>query len=343
MNPLLCLRIGYMARYDGPDDISGGGAYVRKHGVGGEVFNFKPSRGLCYGYAMSRNSAGIRLGLLDRSRSWTVGDELDGVDVVFMARRPGHGQVVVGWYRGATVFHRQYRVRRGKIPGMEQPARQYLCVLDKGGATLLPEKARTFGVPSANTGVKGFPGQSNVWYPGRHSGRPNVQMFVSRLRRYIASTDGKNLPPDERCGTGNSKRPAKRSDAAHNAAVESAAVEAAWAHLEDKGFSVTSVETDNRGWDLEARKGSCVLRVEVKGHSGDTINFELTPNEFAKLKLHSADYRVCVVLRALDAPQLFDLAPSVANDQWTLQSRGKDGLCVRLAEQVAAIGVRVPA
>lgn len=102
--PLLVLRVGYMERYDGPDTIIGGGAYIAANGVGGEVFNFKPSRGKCYGYAMSLHLAGVNLRFLDESQRWLEGDELTGVDVVFIARRPGYGQVVVGWYRNATVF-----------------------------------------------------------------------------------------------------------------------------------------------------------------------------------------------------------------------------------------------
>ena len=102
MTPLLVLRVGYMERYDGPDTITGGGAQITQLGVGGEVFNFKPSRGKCYGYAMSRHFSGVNLHYLDDSRSWSDGDELDSVDVIFIARRPGVGQVVVGWYRNAT-------------------------------------------------------------------------------------------------------------------------------------------------------------------------------------------------------------------------------------------------
>lgn len=61
MRPLVVLRVGYMERYDGPGIITGGGAYNAKNGVGGDVFDFKPSRGKCYGYAMSRHFSGLNL------------------------------------------------------------------------------------------------------------------------------------------------------------------------------------------------------------------------------------------------------------------------------------------
>lgn len=95
MHPLLVLRVGYMEKYDGVGTITSGGAYIRQNGIGGEIFNFKPNRGKCFGYAMSRNYAGINLRSIQNG-SWSVGDELAGVDVIFIARRRGYGQVVVG-------------------------------------------------------------------------------------------------------------------------------------------------------------------------------------------------------------------------------------------------------
>lgn len=339
MNPLLCLRVGYMASYDGPGTITSGGKYVTTNGVGGEVFNFKPSRGKCYGYAMSIHHAGIRAELLAPGKSWKPGDELHPVDVVFMARRPSYGQVVVGWYRNATVFHRKYRVRRGKIPGMVEPAREFLCVVDKRQAVLLPEDKRVFLVPSAQTGKQGFPGQSNVWYPTQSMDRPEVSAFVALLRQLMDSSSGIVLPADEVVPTTKPNQSGRASDAAHNTAVERAAVDAAWAHYKGQGFSMSSVEKDCEGWDLEARKDSTLLRVEVKGHSGDTVNFELTPNEYAKLKMHHQTYRVCVVLSALDSPKLFDLVPSSAGGKWRLTDQ--TGMVVELSERVAAAGAEV--
>lgn len=341
MRPLLFLRVGYMQRYDGPAEITSGGAYIRERGVGGEIYNFKPSRGRCYGYAMTKGLSGIRLDMLDPGPAWAKGDERPGVDVVFFARRPGHGQVIVGWYRDATVFHRQYHVRRGQIPGMDESGRHYVCSTDAANVVLLPEAARTFEVPAASSGAKGFPGQSNVWYPGHHLDRADVRQFVASVRRYIRSRRGQSLPVDERPAARGARR-ARRPDAAFNAAVEKAAVDAAWAHWERKGFAVHSVERDNLGWDLLARHGKAEFRVEVKGTSDDTMNFQLTPNEYKMLRRHHAVYRVCVVLDALVQPQLFELAPKKQRDCWMLASTGGVPIKVRLEERTAAIGVEVP-
>ena len=331
-----------MERYDGPDTITSGGAYVEARGVGGEVFNFKPSRGICYGYSMSRHSAGLNLRFLDNTRQWRNGEELSDVDVVFIARRPGFGQVVVGWYRNATVFHRQYRVRRGRIPGMDETMRHYLCTADVTNVRLLEEDERTFGVPYAPAGHEGFPGQSNVWYPGHHVDQPGVGAFVRRLRTYITSTTGQPLlrDEDEASAKGQKRDHGRKPNSAHNAAVEAAAIKVVWLYYEAAGYRVTSVEADNVGWDLLASKGSRTLRVEVKGVSASTIYFELTPNEYFKLKELANQYRVCVVCDALTAPRLYELLPEQQPGGWRLMSK-KRAVHVSLTERTAAIGVEV--
>lgn len=340
--PLVVLRTGYMERYDGPDTISGGGAYVDENGVGGEVFNFKPSRGKCYGYAMSRHFAGINLRFIDGAQNWSKGDELSGVDVVFIARRPGGGQVVVGWYRNATVFHQQYRVRRGTIPGMNDSARRFVCVADAASVRLLPEDDRIFEVPYAPNGFRGFPGQSNVWYPSQHDDKSDVKAFVRKLLKYMGGMSGVELPEDETHGTNAGRKQGRggKPDHAHNALVEQAAVNATWAHYERKGFTLKSVEEENLGWDLEANQGRQSLRVEVKGVSGTDIYFELTPNEYAKLKEHAAQYRVCVVCEALTSPRIFELKPDTTGSGWHLASEQGD-ILVTLMERIAAVGAEV--
>jgi len=181
-NPLLVLRIGYMDRYDGPGYIRGGGSYITDNGVGGEVYNFKPSRGVCFGYAMSIQAAGINLCLLS-DQEWKPGDVLHGVDVIFIARHKERGQVVVGWYRNASVYHKQYLNRRGTIPGMDFQKRHYLCSSYQEDVTLLPEENRTFRIPYAP-----------VYGKGLH--RP-IQRLVSRARqefqRYCPCQEAKNF------------------------------------------------------------------------------------------------------------------------------------------------------
>jgi len=60
------------------------------------------------------------------------------------------------------------------------------------------------------------------------------------------------------------------------------------------------VEAEGKGWDLEATCGDRLLRVEVKGLSGQTIGVQLTPNKYKKMKEFKHTYHVCVVTEVLD-------------------------------------------
>lgn len=343
MNPILFLRVGYMADYDGSGEIRGGGSYVRENGVGGEMYNFKPSRGRCYGYAMSRSFGGINLRVLAGGRKRTVGDELDGVDVVFIAPRPRVGQVIVGWYRNATIFHKEYRARRGSIPGMAKEGLRYVCSVAAQHAYLLPEEQRDFKVPTAMRGNKGFPGQSNVWYPRPHLDKPGVQELIDSVRSYIGQDGAAAATPAMQPNrVGRSRRGWPRSsDRAHNALVEAIAVDYAWNYFESRGWEVKSVETENRGWDLVVKRRGQSFHVEVKGTSLEEIAFELTPNEFARLQEKWETYRVCVVCKALSPePQLHLLSPAYVGRSWQLHQKSPE-IRVGLTPRVAATGYEI--
>lgn len=329
--PLLVFRVGYMPAYDGAGPISGGGAHIEEHGEGGEMWNFRIEGGRCYGYVMTRHFAGIDLGRIASGGPWSPNDELDGVDVVFIAKKPHVGQVVVGWYRGAKVFHKEYRKRRGKKRRGDWDKLDYLCEVDAEHAVLLPENLRTFEVPYAPTDGKGFPGQSNVWYP--HSDSPDVAQFVTRLRKYIvSSTKGSSAtknPPQKKSGW---QTPPDKDLITQ---VEQAAISATSAYFRDDGYEIVSVEKDNRGWDLEATKNGECLLIEVKGHIGNVIQFELTPNEYAQLKANSLQYRVCVVRNALDDSEVEVYVPSEKQGAWSLVRHNGQGR-VQFTEKVAA-------
>jgi hypothetical protein len=176
-----------MERYDGPDDISGGGSYIDEYGEGGEMWNFLAEAGRCYGYVMTRNFAGIDLSRLSAKAGgkWKPNDELDKVDVIFIARSIGKKQSVIGWYKDATVFHKTYRARPlpFKLKGWVELS--YVCDVDAENAVLLPEERRQFVVPYAPIHGAGYPGHANVWYGTGATTRG--ARLVTELRKYIAS------------------------------------------------------------------------------------------------------------------------------------------------------------
>jgi hypothetical protein len=192
---------------------------------------------------------------------------------------------------------------------------------------LLPLPERSFPIPNG----KGFPGTSNVWYGDNET--PLVLAFKSELRSYISqfSTVEPIVRPKP-----NKVKPNKELILA----IEKSAVNLAWDHYESLGYKVISVENDNVGWDLEASKDGETLLVEVKGHKGNVIQFELTPNEYSQMQIHQDDYRVCVVRNALSAPDLIEFLPTEDEAYWYLEEI--DGTeIVRLQEKIAAKAVQI--
>ena len=325
--PILFFRVGYMERYDGPGEIKFGGDHIVKNGEGGEMWNFREENGRFYGYVMSKNFAGINLSRLNDSRTWKPNDELDGVDIVFIAKNPRYGQVIVGWYNNATVFHKQYRIRRGSKKQGDWEQLHYLCEVDSENAVLLPEEERTYGMPHG----EGFPGISNVWYADTDS--EDVAEFLVNVRNYINQRN----PLHPEANNNRKQKGQHNPDKELITRIEQAAINKVWAFYEEQTpkYSLKSVEKDNRGWDLEATKKGKTLYLEVKGHLGNVIQFELTPNEYTKMQEHAKIYRVCVVRNALDTPDLVVFTPQMENGVWVLVSNNGTQI-VRLSEKTAA-------
>jgi hypothetical protein len=328
--PLLVFRIGYMSAYNGTGRISSGGSYIEKHGEGGEMWNFREEGGRCYGYVMTRNFVGVDLFRVSPNGQWTKNDELSDVDIVFIAKKSSSGQVVVGWYKGATVFHKKYRKRPGKKRLDDWEKLDYLCQVDADKAVLLPENLRTFEVPYAPADGKGFPGQSNIWYS--QPSNPKVAQFVAKLRKYIASSplglSTRKTVPQKR-----GRWPAV-PDKDLITRIEQAAIFTTSAYFRKQGYKVIPVEKDNRGWDLEATLKGERLLIEVKGHIGNVIQFELTPNEYAQLQANRMSYRVCVVRNALNESNVEVYVPSKEKTTWSLvryKIKGSIGLTERVA------------
>jgi hypothetical protein len=115
--------------------------------------------------------------------------------------------------------------------------------------------------------------------------------------------------------------------------VEQNAVNLTIRHYQQQGYVVDSVELDNVGWDLEAIRDPVLLRIEVKGLSGQAINIELTPNEYDKMGQYKESYRICVVTNALGStPQFAEFSFHDESGNW--QDNGQRVL--EITEVVAA-------
>lgn len=279
------------------------------------MWNFRKQNGLCRGYSMTPHHAGVNLGRLGKNRPWKKGEDMLA-DVVFIAPHPdGRGQVVVGWYKNATVFHKHYET--ANHPGEYG----YICTANENDATLLPGESRDFPVERG----KGFPGQANIWYSDQDDA--SVSEFKQKLREYIDAPE-----------TLRARNIRRKADAEEISLIEKAAVRHVWEFYEKQGYTIKSVERYGCGWDLEAVKNDEQLLLEVKGHKGGEFHFELTPNEYEKMQTKQAQYRVCGVLRALTKPELKVFSPEKHNQKWRLIqecSKGK-GITIELEERVSA-------
>lgn len=304
MTKVLFCNIGWMEEYKGPDKISGNFRHIREKGEGFECYNFAPNNdGFLYGYVEHQGQ--IKVGNLGASNGAT---SIEGVTVVWIAVRKKIGTVIVGWYRDATVFQDEQQIEnqsRGKF-------KMYRIKASKDKATLLPVDARTFKIPrrkgaewgQSNARYKDNFDESTLFAAGRSSVRytnknklDKDDPFIRRVCEYIEN-DG-FLPASNRKYSGVQDQERKKK-------IEQTAIDICEEYYKGQGYEVTTVELENKGWDLEARSYKKLLKIEVKGRSVSSFSVELTPNEYAAFtdKKERDTYRLAVVVDALSNPKL---------------------------------------
>jgi len=331
MNPLIFFRIGWMdTLYCGRDKILGGGKWVDEKKEGVEMWNFQENNGKYYGYV----SSSVDLSKVIPEETWKKGDESRPIiDVVFIATSPNGGKVVVGWYKNATVFHKEHKMGYE----LDGESISYVCEAFAKDSKVLEISERNFSVPKK----RGFPGQKNIWYANENlikvekgetieyirQVKEEVKKFKEDVRKYIEENSSQINPIQK-----NNNFPPNREKIL---AIEKAAVQKTWEFYESKGYELVSVEADNVGWDIEATKAQDILLIEVKGHCGNIIQFELTPNEYSQLKKQHKQYRVCVVCDALTKPNLTVLIPEKESEDWVLFEENGSRK-IKLNEKVAA-------
>ncbi|RMX05671.1 DUF3883 domain-containing protein [Corticibacter populi] len=316
--PILFCNVGWMERYQGirtDDQISGGGAYVKKEGRGHEVCNFSPDKDTLYGYVQA---PGAQINL-DRLGATSGDDSITGTTVVWTATRPGGGTTIVGWYKDATVFRDYKKFKNPPRAQSQNGIDGYRITAPAGSATLLPVDARVFEIPRQ---VKGGMGQSNVWY----ADSPESAELVEKVRELIESGQSPHA-----------RRPKhdRAQDQERKARVEKAAVHACCTHFEKLGYDVVSVEKDNVGWDLVAKSGRSSLRIEVKGLSGTAFSIELTPNEYNAFAQQANDYRLAVVTDALKSPRLSICRYSNEQTAWVVEDNDGRALEIKVKQSAS--------
>jgi uncharacterized protein DUF3883 len=302
MNKIIFFNTGWMREYKGIKDddvIEGGGKHIQREGWGGEIYNFLEHEGKLYGYVEAGGN--IHIEKIGAKKSDA---KIEDVLIVWTARRPGTGgNYVVGWYKNATVYRKKRKTPTDSNRVYRNYHIDYVAVADKNNCKLLDIDERIIKVPRGKGGM----GHKNIWYS-----KDNPR-FIGLVEDYILN---EVVPTNEekKKHKGSPRQPnlEKRDE------VEKAAIKLVTEHYERKNYSVISVETENLGWDLEAKYNETTLLLEVKGLSGIDIIAELTPNEYKKMNLekNKYSYRLCIVTCALDAPKLSIFSYSSESGNW---------------------------
>ena len=320
--PMVFFNIGWMTHYHGAasdDQTLGGHAHLKTSTHGAEAYNFVPFEGRLYGYRPT-GEKGVNIRRLGASPN---DENISGVTVVWMARRPNsQDTVIVGWYRNATV-HRTIQAVPAAAPAREWP--EYMVEAAVENCRLLPVTARNFQIFSAHRVEGGF-GQSPTYYDA-------LDLFRTKVAAYIDIVDS-NVSGAKRRGHRGSPRnmnPELRRQ------VEENAVRHATSYYESEeggAWEVESVEALARGWDLECRRDNEVLYVEVKGCSGNEVRAELTPNEWAKMNdlSYRESYVLYVVTGCLSEAPLASIFRHGPKCGW----RTMDGRSLTIEERMAA-------
>lgn len=324
-NQIIFFNTGWMDFYNGMvgDTISGGGKHVEKEGWGGEMFNFAKFNGKFYGYVQPKidrkhgNPSTVKLEKIGGSGT---SDHVSNVTVVWTARHPDTGGTrIIGWFKNATVYRyekaapkKSQRIYKGISFG-------YFAATRIDDAVLLPKDARIVEIRRQQ---KGWMGQSNVWYAD------NNPDFIKQVIDYIY----KGKRPFEISKKARSSGTPRQPDPLKRIEIEKAAIKLVTKYYQKLGYSVESFEKDNLGWDLEASLGKIRLKLEVKGLSSGILSAELTPNEYNHCKLDRKFYRLCIVNKALDNPDLKIFTYSNEVDAWT----SEDGAILKFEERISA-------
>jgi hypothetical protein len=285
---MLFCRIAWMDHYRGmsKDKVRWGGGEIEDRNWW-EIQNFEPVHGRYYGNIFLNTESGpmtIHIENLGAGAS----ENVEGVLVVWVAFRPNFGPVVVGWYEDATVYRQQQELKVGR------QTRYFYTSAKTGDSVLLDLDQRFLLVPRG----KGAMGQHNTWFAPE--GAAVCRQVVERIAAFRRGQPFLPARPVTKRKPGWARQP----DAEKRLRVELAATACATAYFKDQGYDVKDVSRSNQGWDLEARWDNVLLKLEVKGLSGDDVFTELTPNEYAMSSEYRADYRICIVTDALRKPRL---------------------------------------
>lgn len=279
MRRILFVRIGWMKFYAGsqPSDKRpiGGGEY-NVDSIGGEVNQFKNRNGHVYGsFGFASTTNGLNFSRIDPQHDK---GNLGNVLIVFFATDPrpaSPGQVVVGWYKGATL--RRWHIKKPY---------EHVASTKTANATLLPTSRRRWIIPRG----KNATGQSNTFFVLEKDGSPKRLTWLAPLLENIDNYSGPDLLRNPGAEADPEMETARENavvgssgqgiglDVDGRLLVEERAMKAATTCFKKKGYKVLDVSS-SRSYDLHCQKAEKTIMVEVKGTQSALKSIFLTPNE----------------------------------------------------------------
>lgn len=302
---ILFCNIAQMIDYQGitkDDKPRYGGEFVEKTGKAHESCNFSPNKGTYYGYVRPSGEKSIKIENLGASGKDCC--SVSGVTVIWTARRIDRkrGTTIIGWYENATVFRRYKDFTDINVKPSRLQSKDGItgCRIKASICKPLPVHARLYEIPRGSGGMS----RNNIWY-GNNSYNKRVLEFirfvnsrwgdgdedvVNAVREYMGIQENK---PSQASNHGWGGTPEDKKK------VEEAAIKRCKRYYE-KNYKVKDVQTENKGWDLQAESNNELLRIEVKGVSTSSPSVMLTPNEYKALKEYESSYHLAVVTNACE-------------------------------------------
>lgn len=161
MKRVVMCEVAWMKYYAGineDDKPMGGGAYIKKNGTGGEIWNFSPYNHLCYGYVMHYGDELHLERLKDVSRNDATAED---ITVVWVAT-DGKASKIIGFFEHATMF-RYWQTKFDST--IDIGSWDYNFTAKVSDCYLVPEEKRSFIIPRATVeGVGKGMGESQLWY-----------------------------------------------------------------------------------------------------------------------------------------------------------------------------------
>ncbi|MDV7341582.1 DUF3883 domain-containing protein [Terasakiella sp. A23] len=287
---MVLFRLQWMEDYKGFENIKNATfGHVKEGEDPHEAFNFQVESDNChYGYARISKGDSIhieRLGEVDQDQD---GNEyVDGVTVIWTAKHPSGGMVVVGWYKNARVY-RQEQLCPDEIVRPFNDDACYRVSANSGDAFFLETEQRD---------IELLKGLGDTWKQARPfyiTEKEEFSEMEKKLWRLVYGKSGFSVSKKRKKPVINQERKKE---------IEEGAIKLVTDEFENCGYTVTSFEDKNVGYDLQAvsQNGQEILCIEVKGRGIDVVTADFTFNEYETIIKHQnnqfnvGEYVICIV------------------------------------------------